>query len=98
MKLSTWDKQLATLQGISAGHPNYQGQHFCPTPRAEYCVVWCLVCGAWCGGIYMIQDMIAPLTGGPPVVTYSYTQYNMKQCNMKQYSVKQIITEKCIND
>ena len=29
--------------------------------------------------------MIVPLTGGPPVVTY--TQYKMKQCNMKQYSV-----------
>jgi hypothetical protein len=33
------------------------------------------------------MNMIVPLTGAPPVVTY--TQYNMKQCIMKQYSVKQ---------
>ena len=33
--------------------------------------------------------MIAPLTGGLPVVT----QYNMKLCNMKQKSVKQYNTQ-----
>ena len=36
------------------------------------------------------MNMIVPLTGAPPVVTY--TQYNMKQCIMKQYSVKQYNT------
>ena len=36
-------------------------------------------------GNYAKSRMIVPLTGGPPVVTY--TQYKMKQCNMKQYSV-----------
>ena len=35
-----------------------------------------------CAPIVYIS-MIVPLTGAPPVVTY--TQYNIKQCNMKQY-------------